>query len=245
MVEPDNASSSKTLQYVYDFGKRNDWGYGVSFGDEYYGMYTPINANGVASEEISHSFGTAPTIIRFQVDFSADQNLHFNGEVAATETDATGSLTQLTASEINELATHASSSGPVTIGQQCRDTDRALNDGRYFDGSIGEIIVYAEDMSNADIMKVESYLAIKYGITLDATGGGTAGDYLATDGTTIWDASDGSGYHNDLVVVGRDDGEVLYQKQSRTKDDSLVVYIDALAADNNSNSGTITNDVSS
>ena len=70
-------------------------------------MYTPTSANGVASEEISHSFGTTPTIIRFQVDFSVDQNLHFNGEVTATETDATGSLTQLTAAEINDQATHA------------------------------------------------------------------------------------------------------------------------------------------
>ena len=85
---------------------------------------------------------------------------------------------------------------------------------------------------------VESYLAIKYGITLP-------GDYLATDGSTIWDATAGGGlYQNDIIVIGRDDAELLYQKQSHTKDDSLQVFVDVLAADNNSNVGTITNDIS-
>ena len=113
-----------------------------------------------------------------------------------------------------------------------------------FDGYIAEAIVYNTEIADADIVKIESYLAIKYGITLDNTAGGTTGDYVATDGSTIWDASDGSTYQNDIVIIGRDDAEALYQKQSKSPDDSVKIFIDAIAADNAANAGSITNDVS-
>jgi hypothetical protein len=127
--------------------------------------------------------------------------------------------------------------GPIDIGS--RNSGTTL-----FDGYISEAIIYTEAVSDADIVKIESYLAIKYGITLDNSGGGTDGDLVATDGTTIWDADVNPGFHNELVVIGRDDNEALYQKQSRTADDTLNLYIDALAADNSSNTGTISNNVS-
>jgi len=59
--------------------------------------------------------------------------------------------------------------------------------GVYLDGQVAEIIVYADEQTTGTSrQQIESYLAIKYGITLDQN---TATDYLASDGTTLmWDA---------------------------------------------------------
>ncbi len=114
----------------------------------------------------------------------------------------------------------------------------------YFDGKIAEVAIYTDALSSADHNKIQSYLAMKYGLTLSNSGGGTAGDYTASDGTTVWDADLNAGYHQHVVVIGRDDDSDLYQRQSHTPDDSLRVYLNTLTTDNASNTGTITNDVS-
>jgi hypothetical protein len=66
--------------------------------------------------------------------------------------------------------------------------------------------------------RVNSYLAIKYGRTLDQT---SAQNYLASDGTTIpWDATtaDNATYKNRIAGIGRDDCSGLVQKQSQSQD---------------------------
>ena len=116
---------------------------------------------------------------------------------------------------------------------------------QYFQGDIAEVILYTDDLSAADRNKVESYLAVKYGITLDNTAGGAAGDYFNSEGDTIWDASVTPAYHNDIIGIMRDDNSNFTQKQSHTADDSLRLYISTLAANNGANAGSITNDQSS
>jgi hypothetical protein len=56
---------------------------------------------------------------------------------------------------------------------------------RDFKGKYAEIIGYEDTLSDTERQKVESYLALKYGITLDQS---TAQDYLASDGTVVWNA---------------------------------------------------------
>lgn len=112
------------------------------------------------------------------------------------------------------------------------------------DAEIAEVIVFNSTLSNADLSKVQSYVAIKYGITLDASGGGIDGDYTASDGQLLWNASVNNQYHNDVIGIGRDDIQGLLQKQSHTIDDSSRIYIDNLMATNIANSGSITNDIS-
>ncbi|MCR9174342.1 MAG: T9SS type A sorting domain-containing protein [bacterium] len=107
-----------------------------------------------------------------------------------------------------------------------------------------EVILYRDVLTLAEIDKVESYLAVKYGITLDNIGGGTQGDYLASNATTIWDADINSAYHNDVIGIGRDDNESLDQRQSHTLDDTTRIYIDNLATSNILNNGSIGNDIS-
>ncbi len=113
-----------------------------------------------------------------------------------------------------------------------------------YNGYIHEYIFYNTDLSNADIRKINTYLGIKYGATLDNTGGGTQGDYVATDGTIIWDASVNPTYHNDVIGIGRDDNQALLQKQSHSFSDDYRLYLSNLAANNVSNTGTFNNDLS-
>lgn len=95
----------------------------------------------------------------------------------------------------------------------------------HFDGQIAELISYSVFPTDAEHNRIQSYLAVKYGITLDNSGGGTAGDYTSAGTTPIWDASDYSTYHNDVAGIGRDDASCLNQKQSKSENSGSIVGI--------------------
>lgn len=113
-----------------------------------------------------------------------------------------------------------------------------------YKGYIHEYIFYDRTLTNLEVMKVNTYLAIKYGVTLDRTGGGTYGDYVATNGALIWDASANPAYHNNVIGIGRDDSEGLYQRQSHSFDDAYRIYISNLSPTNVANTGTFSDDTS-
>ena len=120
------------------------------------------------------------------------------------------------------------------------------------DSRVGEMIMYNTQLSATNINKIESYLAIKYGISLDNSAGGIAGDYTASDATTLWDASTNASYHNDVAGVGRDDDSALDQQQSKSINSGSDVTINKggafpndvdfiLWGNNNAANGTSTN----
>lgn len=58
---------------------------------------------------------------------------------------------------------------------------------QYYDGQIAEIIIFADTQTSLTQQKIQSYLAIKYGITLGTTDDDpdiVEGDYIASDETT-------------------------------------------------------------
>ncbi|WP_422361625.1 T9SS type A sorting domain-containing protein [Reichenbachiella sp.] len=82
-------------------------------------------------------------------------------------------------------------------------------------GNIAEVITFAISEDDTDRQKIETYLAIKYGITLGS-------NYIATDGTTIiYDVS--NGYSNDIAGIGRDDSELLAQLQSKSENNDAII----------------------
>ncbi|AFK04143.1 hypothetical protein Emtol_3010 [Emticicia oligotrophica DSM 17448] len=117
------------------------------------------------------------------------------------------------------------------------------------DGNISEIIVYTTALTDAQMAQVQSYLAIKYGITLDAS----VGDYLASDGSVIY-ARGGSlfpytTYINNIAGVGRDDGSGLEQRQSTSNIvgiPQLIISNDELgvSTSNSNNNGNFSADLS-
>jgi hypothetical protein len=113
-----------------------------------------------------------------------------------------------------------------------------------YNGRFGEVITYNSTLSDDDVRKIECYLAIKYGITLNPAGLDATNGYVNSAGTSIYSqGSTGTTYWNTIggvIGVGRDDNSGLIQKQSHTYDDSVRLYISTLQGDNISNSGSIT-----
>jgi hypothetical protein len=89
-----------------------------------------------------------------------------------------------------------------------------------FSGDVAEIISYSAELSSGEIERVESYLAIKYGVTQPK--------YVSSSGQVIFDESLSNGYDQDIVIIGRDDDSGLMQKQSVSEgvNNILVVAID-------------------
>ena len=57
-----------------------------------------------------------------------------------------------------------------------------ITDSQSWQGDISEVIFYETELSTVDRNKVESYLALKYGLTLSQA---TAQDYTASNGTKM------------------------------------------------------------
>jgi hypothetical protein len=112
-----------------------------------------------------------------------------------------------------------------------------------WDGDISEVIIYSSLLSAAQTQQVESYLALKYGITLDQA---TATNYLAGDGSVVWNAATNSGYKSDITGIGRDDLAGLYQKQSKSVNSTALVTmgLGTIAATNQANTNTFAADKS-
>lgn len=108
-----------------------------------------------------------------------------------------------------------------------------------FDGFVSEIIFFDRDLNSTEFSRVHTYLSIKYGVPLSNSTGG--GDYIASNGDLVWDASDHPGYHNDIVGIARDDASGLLQKQSHTFTDDFRLYIDTLRSTNAENTGMMMN----
>ncbi len=108
--------------------------------------------------------------------------------------------------------------GPVVrIGNHATNVDvGGLN------GYFAEMIVYDANVSTTNRQRVESYLAIKYGITLPSTT-----NYVRADGTTVYPSTSASyaGYVHDIAGIGRDDDSGLDQDDSESQNNNSVVRV--------------------
>ena len=94
-----------------------------------------------------------------------------------------------------------------------------------FEGDIAEQIVYSTVLSSADRDKVQSYLALKYGITLDSS----AGAYKDSAGNTVYTFSFNS-YKNNVMGISRDDASGLNQEISKSVNAGSILTV---STDNN------------
>ncbi len=89
-------------------------------------------------------------------------------------------------------------------------------EGRYpsvypYKGDIPEFLEFKRNLTPTQRTRVQSYLALKYGLTLDRTGLGNA--YTSGSGTSVY--SDGA-YWNSIIGIGRDGVTGLDQRVSRS-----------------------------
>ncbi len=98
----------------------------------------------------------------------------------------------------------------------------AYNAG-FYAGNINEIIVYGNGgiPNSTDRNKVDSYLAIKYGITLGNNS--TPVNYTHSGGVVTWTGD--STYQNNIAGIGRDDNSALNQKVSKSVNSTAILTI--------------------
>ncbi len=96
-----------------------------------------------------------------------------------------------------------------------------------------EIIVYDRTLSTVELNKVESYLAIKYGMTLGING--TALNYNSAVGGTVWDVALNAGYNFDIGGISRDDDSDQDQRKSKSINLNGIVDRDILTVSNGLN----------
>ncbi len=114
------------------------------------------------------------------------------------------------------------------------------SDNAGFKGSLGETIIYgSHNLSPSERNRVDAYLAIKYGITLD-----TARSYLSSGSEVIWDKNANKPHYNNVAGIGRDDLSALFQKQSRSQitnnpNNQVIMGLGNIYATNMSNPDSI------
>ncbi|MBT8273333.1 MAG: choice-of-anchor D domain-containing protein, partial [Bacteroidia bacterium] len=90
-------------------------------------------------------------------------------------------------------------------------------------GMLGEIISYDTPNSALNQQKIQSYLGLKYGVTLQDAASALTDyrlndvDYIDSNGTVFWDTSVHAGHNYDVAGIGRDDASQLNQKQSMSQ----------------------------
>jgi len=233
VVDAD-ASSTGQIDFIIDIGGYPSIGYGMGYsadGSVFYALGSGSDNRVVNAHTSNH----LPVIQRGSIVFNPGGSFgeYWNGTL---QNSASTTLTQVTDAEVDESASSTSGTGPLSIGRQSKEY-KMLEDGRAFKGKIGEVIVYNDSVSDNDMSKIESYLAIKYGIT-------KSGDYLNSKGAIVWDATANSDYHHNVIGIGCDNFSGLMQKQSRSvnTDAFIAVGLGDIAATNSANTETFASD---
>src|SRR5690606_2585294 len=76
------------------------------------------------------------------------------------------------------------------------------NGNEVHQGGLSEVFAYSVDHRNStgdELQRINSYLAIKYGITLsDENGTGGVPSYLSSSSVTVWDSTTNIGNNNNI-----------------------------------------------
>ena len=133
------------------------------------------------------------------------------------------------------LSTYLNNSGSSKINKICFGGHNHTGvPAENFQGAIPEVLIYDRTLAPVEKNKVESYLAIKYGLTLTAF---DAPQYLSSKGDIIWDGLENIEFTHRIAGIGHDLGYGLNQKQSTSSQEpgSLVISVGALAQSNAEN----------
>lgn len=108
-----------------------------------------------------------------------------------------------------------------------------------FVGQIPEFIVYRKALNDKEKWRVESYLALKYGITLQPEV-----NYYTSKNEIFWHKENNAIFKNRIFGIGRDSNSTLYQKQSSSIHDpsvskQMIFWTGSFQADNYLNTAYI------
>lgn len=215
-----NPNSSNNTLYASGTGvsTTNGWGYSVNLSNRTLTGYR--NGASQISTSGSNLGNTEIASMDMLLGVTQQARIYVNGKATVTGT----------------LNYQSNTSGVYSIGSDGRGAN-------FWNGRIAEHIFYDSLLSTIQRQKINTYLAIKYGIPLDQS---SPQHYMATDGSIIWNANKNASYKNNLAGIGRDDAEVLMQKQSQCAGGQLQIIIgnSTLASSNSANSNAFSFDKS-
>ena len=90
--------------------------------------------------------------------------------------------------------------------------------------SISESIVYSRMLSNSERQKVDTYLALKHGVTLDQT---TPTSYISSDGRVAWDAVTNAKFSHHIFGACNDTISNFYSSETTSAEDVDLLKISA------------------
>lgn len=139
-----------------------------------------------------------------------------------------------------DINTQFNDNAQLTVGN-----DPDGKNGNGWDGYINEVIHYPWALTNNERQRVNTYLTIKWGTSLDQS---SPQNYLASNSAIVWNASTNSEYNNVITGIARDDQGALLQKQSFNTSSEAFVKISndpsGLVANNPSNTSSFSADKS-
>lgn len=147
----------------------------------------------------------------------------------------------LEASADNTYSALTGTGGDISLGANQVSADGGKGS---FSGKIAEFFILNDQLTATELSQIESYLALKYGITLDQS---VSSSYLASDGSTVfWNPLSSPGFGNDIAGIARDDVSGQNQKQSvsRNSDAILSLGLTNIASTNKDNANAFTTDLS-
>lgn len=167
-------------------------------------------------------WATSPTLDRWQ---RYNSTIFYNGanNRTANEPSITSTLRQATGNSagytngqslLSSAANQNFTATNIGIGRITTTNSTLAN--------IAEIIVYNTALTTAQKNQVESYLAIKYGITLDQS---TPTNYLGSNGTILWNATSAGVFQNNIAGIARDDLSTLSQLRSQSVTDAADIIV--------------------
>lgn len=110
-----------------------------------------------------------------------------------------------------------------------------------FKGGMSEVFAYGTDHQNSvgdEKQRINSYLAIKYGITLSNDGGTSVPNYLSSTSAVLWNTTTNTGYNNNIAGLAYDFNSALNQKQSVSENTGSQVLIGTTGLSNNNTANT-------
>ena len=211
VMQPDvamsNSSSGETIFAGIDSGNAGDKT-GVGLGD-----YSSEFTNEIISynQDVpgGGSFnGDAETSTSKTYSGTGIINIRNNASTSPTGQEILYNSVLQTTSNVSDVSFTNINGSDYWIGRNY-DIQGSLN------GKVAEVFTFSEVLSAVDRQKVESYLAIKYGITLGVSTEAQK-DYVNSFDNTVWDISANSGFNYHVAGIGRDSISDLNQKQSKT-----------------------------
>lgn len=97
-------------------------------------------------------------------------------------------------------------------------------DGDYCESYVPELFIYNRLLTPLERIQAESYLAIKYGFTLERS-------YLNSSGDVVWDLGQHKPYNTRITGIMRDDRSGLYQKWGTTSYEEGPTYTYGVSGD--------------